>query len=206
VALGLLIPVYQRTPIKTLYQELFSILNKYVPNFKTNHTPTKDPEHRETMLNAVSDIVKNSESPLHRLEHSLNPFVAYVIMPLFAFFNAGVTLNATILSEAFHSTLTWGIILGLFFGNQIGIFGISWALTRFGISELPNNKNTRSVLYGLSLLGGIGFTMSLFISTLAFTDPHALELSKIGILTASLLSGIFGSLALRWSYSKHVQK
>jgi len=206
VALGFLIPVCQKTPIKTLYQELFSILSKYVPTYKTNQTLSVDPEQRETMLNAVSDIVKNSESPLHRLEHSLNPFVAYVIMPLFAFFNAGVTLNATILSEAYYSTLTWGIILGLFFGNQIGIFGFSWILTRFGISDLPNNKYTRSVLYGLSLLGGIGFTMSLFISTLAFTDPHALELSKIGILIASLLSGIFGTLILRWSYSKQAQK
>ncbi|HKJ30883.1 MAG TPA: Na+/H+ antiporter NhaA [Balneolales bacterium] len=202
VLLGFMIPLSQHVPIKDIYKDILSSLNKYVPDHKHDQSLKIDPEHRETMLNSVHDIVKHSESPLHRLEHAMNPFVGYVVMPVFAFFNAGITLNGSILTDAFQSTLVWGIILGLFFGNQIGIFGVSWTLTKFGQTDLPVNNQTRSVLYGLSCLGGIGFTMSLFISNLAFTDPHTLELSKIGILTASILSAFVGLLILRWSYKK----
>lgn len=200
VIIGFLIPLYQRTPISEIYLEIRSILQISFSGEKQIHYKKLQPEQRETILNTISEIVKESESPLHRLEHALNPLVAFIIMPIFAFFNAGISLSANSLSEAFQSTLTWGIILGLFFGNQIGIFGFSWILIKLGKTDLPSNKYTFFVLYGLSCLGGIGFTMSLFKSSLAFTDSHMLELSKIGILAASVLSGLAGMLILRLSY------
>ncbi|HKL17660.1 MAG TPA: Na+/H+ antiporter NhaA, partial [Halalkalibaculum sp.] len=93
------------------------------------------------------------------------------------------------------SPLTWGITLGLFFGKQIGIFGSTWLLTKLGFSGLASNKETWKVVYGVALLAGIGFTMSLFIANLSF-DPveefRLLEFSKVGILLGSLVSGLLG--------------
>ncbi|MCK5086791.1 MAG: Na+/H+ antiporter NhaA [Melioribacteraceae bacterium] len=137
------------------------------------------------------------------MEHKLHGFSSFVVVPIFAFANAGVVFNAEVLSEAFSSSLTYGIILGLFVGKQIGIFGASWLLTKFGMTDLTPNKETWSIVYGISLLAGIGFTMSLFVSGLAFTDADVIEQSKIGILAASLIAGLLGFFVLK-SFTKPV--
>ncbi|NOX67157.1 MAG: Na+/H+ antiporter NhaA, partial [Chlorobi bacterium] len=114
-------------------------------------------------------------------------FSSFIIVPVFAFANAGVVFNSEVLAEAFTSPLTYGIIFGLFIGKQIGVFGATWLLAKFGLTNLEQTKETWFIVYGLSLLAGIGFTMSLFVSSLAYTDADVIEQSKIGILTASLL-------------------
>ncbi|MCS7081424.1 MAG: Na+/H+ antiporter NhaA [Bacteroidetes bacterium] len=154
-------------------------------------------ELRETALNQLEDVIVAAESPLHRLEHKLHPYVAFGIMPLFAFANAGVTINLEAIQEAWDSSLTWGIVLGLFLGKQIGIFGSSALLVRAGLTLLPWKPEVLRYLYGASCLAGIGFTMSLFISGLAFGEGELLERSKFGILLASLLSGLMGYAMLR---------
>jgi len=138
-----------------------------------------------------------SPSPLEQLEHDLHPTVAYGILPLFAFMNTGVSLEGLSL-DSFTQGVPLGIALGLFVGKQIGVFGFSWLTIKLGVARLPENCGW-SALYGVSLLCGIGFTMSLFTSSLAF---DAADLSKVaddrlGILSGSLLSAIAGYWVLR---------
>ncbi len=136
----------------------------------------------------------NKNSPLLKLEHMLKPWVAFMIMPVFAFANAGLDLHGLSFSNL-ADPVPSGIILGLFFGKQIGIFLTIFALVTLGICNKPNNT-TWLHIYGLSIICGIGFTMSLFIGSLAFTDPHLLSEVRLGVLTGSLISAIAGYLFL----------
>jgi NhaA family Na+:H+ antiporter len=138
-------------------------------------------------------------SLLKRLEHDLHPAVAFGILPIFAFANAGLPLAGLTLGT-FLSPISLGLILGLFLGNQIGIFGFTWLAIKLGWARLP--KSVRWIhMYGISFVCGIGFTMSLFISSLAFehsgTDYGSIV--RLGILTGSLLSALCGYLILRLS-------
>jgi Na+:H+ antiporter, NhaA family len=135
------------------------------------------------------------DSPLHRLEHALAKPVAFLIVPLFGFANAGVSL-AGVGPAQLLAPLPLGIALGLFLGKQVGIFGSVWLCARFGISARPMDANWTQV-YGVSLLCGIGFTMSLFIGGLAFTDPAMGDAVKIGVLMGSLASALCGYVLLR---------
>lgn len=137
------------------------------------------------------------DSPLHRLEHILVKPVAFVIVPLFGFANAGVSLEGVGLSSL-AAPLPLGIALGLFVGKQIGIFASVWASVKMGIALKPQNASWLQV-YGVALLCGIGFTMSLFIGGLAFADPAQADSVKIGVLMGSLLSAILGYLVLRFA-------
>jgi NhaA family Na+:H+ antiporter len=137
-----------------------------------------------------------ADSPLHRLEHALHPWSAYLIVPLFGFANAGVALEHDILRQL-AAPLPLAVALGLFLGKQIGIFGGIWASVKTGFAAMPRGA-TWPQLYGLTLLCGIGFTMSLFIGGLAFPGAPALsEEAKAGILAGSLLSALAGLALLR---------
>ncbi len=135
------------------------------------------------------------DSALHRLEHALAKPVAFLIVPLFGFANAGVSLEGVGLSSL-AAPLPLGIALGLFVGKQLGIFGSVWAAVKFGIAARPKDASWAQV-YGVALLCGIGFTMSLFIGGLAFTDAAQGDAVKIGVLMGSLLSAVAGYLVLR---------
>jgi NhaA family Na+:H+ antiporter len=138
------------------------------------------------------------DSPLHRLEHALHPWSAYLIVPLFGFANAGVAMAGGGVS-ALLAPLPLGIAAGLFLGKQIGIFGSLWICVRMGWALRPRGA-TWLQIYGVALLCGIGFTMSLFIGGLAFPGaPAHVEEAKIGILTGSLLSAIAGYAVLRFA-------
>ena len=134
-------------------------------------------------------------SPLHRLEHGLHPWIAFGVIPLFGFFNAGVALGG-MSPASLTSPLPLGIALGLVIGKQIGIFGAIFAAVRSGLAPLPENAGWMHI-YGLSLLCGIGFTMSLFIGGLAFPDPATLDLVRVGVLGGSVIAAIGGYLVLR---------
>jgi NhaA family Na+:H+ antiporter len=137
------------------------------------------------------------DSPLHRLEHGVHPWSAYLIVPLFGFANAGLTMNAEIFGLLL-APLPLGVALGLFFGKQIGIFGSVWIAAKLGIAERPTGANWAQV-YGMAMLCGIGFTMSLFIGALAFPGSALLvEEAKGGILMGSLASALAGYVVLRW--------
>jgi NhaA family Na+:H+ antiporter len=137
-------------------------------------------------------------SPLHRLEHRLAPFVALIVVPVFGFANAGVSLEGIGLDEVF-APLPLGIAAGLFFGKQIGIFGAVYLAVKFGLSCRLRGA-TWLQIYGVSTLCGIGFTMSLFIGALAFPgSPELIEEAKIGVLMGSFLSAIVGYAILRFA-------
>ncbi|MBA3940347.1 MAG: Na+/H+ antiporter NhaA [Sphingopyxis sp.] len=140
----------------------------------------------------------SATSPLHRLEHGLHPWVAFAIVPLFGFANAGVDMSGLTIEQIF-APLPLGIAAGLFFGKQIGIFGSVWLSVKLGIAGRLRGATWLQV-YGVAMLCGIGFTMSLFIGGLAFPgDPLLVEEAKIGILMGSLLSALVGFAILRFA-------
>jgi len=138
-------------------------------------------------------------SPLKSMEHDLHSVVAFFVLPIFAFANAGINLSGVGAEQLLHG-VPIGIALGLFFGKQIGIFGLCWLAIKMGIASLPKGTNWGS-LYGTSALCGIGFTMSLFIGSLAFeeTGVNLLFDERLGIIVGSVASGIVGFLILRIS-------
>ncbi|WP_461517138.1 Na+/H+ antiporter NhaA [Porticoccus sp.] len=138
-------------------------------------------------------------SPLKIMEHDLHALVAFFVLPVFAFANAGISLAGVGAEQVFHPVPT-GIALGLFFGKQIGVFGCCWLAVKVGITRLPRGMSWGS-LYGTAALCGIGFTMSLFIGSLAFgaSDTNLLFDERLGIIIGSLASGVLGYLILRRS-------
>lgn len=135
------------------------------------------------------------EPPLQRLEHALLPWVAFLIMPVFALANGGVSFGSG-MKEQVGSMVVWGIACGLMIGKPLGITLFSWLAVKLGVADLPDDMSWRQVL-GASMLGGIGFTMALFIGSLAFGESELLNTAKIGILGGSLISGIGGFLLLK---------
>ena len=144
--------------------------------------------------------IGKSKSPLKELEHMLHPWVAYFIMPIFAFANAGVSLSGISIA-ALSASLPMGIMAGLFIGKQLGVFLFIGAAVMLGLCRLPKDLKW-SHIYGLSLLCGIGFTMSLFIGTLAFEDPAMQAQVRISVLIASTVSAVCGFIVLRLSTKK----
>ncbi|MEZ5003285.1 MAG: Na+/H+ antiporter NhaA [Chitinophagales bacterium] len=157
----------------------------------------------ENQIHGIDEIYtasKYATSPVQRLEHSLHPIVAFIIMPLFALANAGIVIDGNIVA-ALSSSVSLGIILGLFLGKQLGITFFTWLAVKLKLGVLPEDVNWMQI-WGLSCLAGIGFTMSLFISNLAFTEATTITNSKIGILAGSLLSGITGWIILSLAAKK----
>jgi len=139
-----------------------------------------------------------SFSMLKEMEHGLHYWVAFLILPLFAFVNAGVDLRGISIEEMFNP-VSMGIMLGLFLGKQLGVFGFSWAAIKLGLAKLPEGSNWQQ-LYGVSILTGIGFTMSLFVDSLAYNDTQIYHYAdKLAILLGSFLSGIVGYLVIKFS-------
>ena len=146
-------------------------------------------------LTIPHNIKNNKQSMLLKLEHGLSPYVAFGIMPIFAFANAGVSLEGLTYSTLLNP-VPLGIVLGLFFGKQIGVFVLSYVSVKLKIADKPSNS-TWPAFYAVSILTGIGFTMSLFVGNLAFANNlEYMDGVKIGVLTGSLLSTLFGYFLL----------
>jgi len=136
----------------------------------------------------------SAQSPLHELEHGLHPWIAFAVLPLFAFANAGLDLRG-LSFDALLAPLPLGIALGLFAGKQIGVFAFTWLAVKSGLAKLPSAMSWRHV-YGAACLTGVGFTMSLFIGSLAFNDAEQINAVRLGVLTGSLASGLLGYAVL----------
>ncbi len=149
---------------------------------------------QQTAIEALEDTCEKMQPPLHRLEHALHPWVTFVIMPLFALANAGVSLSGD-LGRIVGQPITLGVILGLVLGKPIGVTLASWLAVKTGAAALPENVSWRQI-HGAGWLAGIGFTMSLFMAGLAFSDDAQLTSAKLGILIASLVAGSIGSVIL----------
>ena len=147
-------------------------------------------------------VDRRGRSPLKALQHKLHSGVHYIILPIFAFANAGLELNAEQIKSLF-TPIPMGIVTGLFLGKQIGVFSFCWLAVKSGLAKLPTGANWIQ-MYGLSILCGIGFTMSLFISSLAFENVNTTYLisDRIGVLAGSILSATFGFAILYWAGRK----
>jgi len=152
-------------------------------------------EERLIAAQALEKNCKKVMTPLSRLESGLHPWVSFFIMPLFALANAGVSIGDDFISSL-TNPVSIGIITGLFLGKQVGIFVFSWLSVKLKIAAKPEEVSWAKI-YAAGILAGIGFTMSLFIANLAFTEAALLDISKVGILSASLISGIAGFIILK---------
>jgi len=155
-------------------------------------------EKQKAILLNITDNIDSVGSPSARLEHALHLPVALIVIPLFALANAGISIDFSSIGETIISPVSLGIIAGLVVGKVMGIAGVAWVAIKLGIAKLPENS-TMSQVFGVAFLGGIGFTMSIFVADLAFlgNDVFIFQ-AKVGILAASLFAGIFGFVWLKY--------
>lgn len=153
-------------------------------------------DEREADLEEIAETAVRRSAPLYRLEHAIHPWSAFLILPVFAFANAGVGISLDDLGATLGGPLALGIMIGLFFGKQIGITGAAWLAVRTGIGRLPEGGRWTQI-WGGAALAGIGFTMSIFIAALAFPSPEELATAKLAILLGSLASAGAGVALLR---------
>ncbi len=152
----------------------------------------------------IDDMKENCvqiESPMQRLEHTLHSFVIYFIAPVFAFTNTGIIFKMHDINTLFSHPISWGVFFGLFVGKCIGITLFAWLACKLHITSLPDKIKWKQLI-GVAFLGGIGFTMSLFITDLAFESTQLIDISKKAILMASLISGIAGFFILKSTFHK----
>jgi NhaA family Na+:H+ antiporter len=178
VLMALAVPLRHQLSSQELQQELRPLMGQ-----------SGSFEQVEVVLQHLEDVLAKAHSPLHDIEHSLAPYVAFVIMPVFAFFNAGVALAGG--GSGLITTVSVGAFLGLLLGKPIGVAGFAWIAVKSGLTRLPEGANWPGMI-GIGLLAGIGFTMSLFIANLAFGPTAELDQAKIGVLAASVVAALIG--------------
>jgi len=171
-------------------------LNTQFEETEQEHKSIMQNIKQQKVLQSMENYIHSMESPLQRMEHNLHIWVSFLIIPIFALANAGIPIDFSTLSQTFSNPVTIGVMAGLIAGKLIGIFLFSWLVLKLRISRLPKGV-TMPQIASVSLLAGIGFTMSIFIGGLAFTNDSHLLNAKIGILTASLIAGCAGYIALR---------
>jgi NhaA family Na+:H+ antiporter len=168
-----------------------------IENDRTQSQPMLGQEEQHLIAEDVREAAELATTPLRRWEHALEHPVALLVLPVFALANAGITVDIDTAATLWTDTLVIGIVLGLVVGKGLGIPLLTWLVTRLKLGELPPDVNMRHIV-GVGLLGGMGFTMSIFIARLGFnTEPEAMQAAKIGILLASLIAGLAGYCWLR---------
>jgi NhaA family Na+:H+ antiporter len=189
VILGLMIPARPRKPSREVLRDL-------AEHCSGLDSKPPDEELDAAEILAIEEKLEDIEAPVQRFIHALHPFVAFFVMPIFALANSGVALDGFGL-DRLAAPVALGTALGLFAGKQLGIFGLTLIAVKLGLAPMPGGAS-RAQLYGVSVLAGIGFTVALFIASLAFPGaPALLDEAKLGILLASLVSGLLAYAVLR---------
>jgi NhaA family Na+:H+ antiporter len=191
VILGFMVP----TTATLSLREFQEIGGRIVEQFR-EALSRGDEKTAKNLLGSIEQLVHGTESPSELLTRKLNDWVSFLVLPLFALANAGVTFSGGAWRELLTSRIAWGILLGLVVGKPLGIIGFARLAVRSGFAHVPNGVTWRQ-LSAVGILAGIGFTVSIFISSLAFDDASHLLEAKTGVLAASLLAGVLGYLALR---------
>jgi Na+:H+ antiporter, NhaA family len=200
ILVALLVPIKPVTEPRALLDLAEDRVRRLKGAGLTAESMVFDHERLEAVVE-VEEAVRRMQPPGLRLEHYWHPIQAFLILPLFALANAGVRLDQGVL-QAVASPVGLGIILGLFIGKQVGFMFSSWLAIRTGKAELPEGV-TWTQFWGMSCLAGIGFTMSLFVSELAFASESLIASAKLGILAASVVSAIAGYLVLHCVLPRH---
>lgn len=196
VLLAFMIPAKAKIDPAAFNEKSAAILERFrMAGIPADKSVVLTNQEHQASVQELEILCEEVQAPLQQLEHALHPWSSYLILPLFALANAGVHIEFSHLGEMLLHPVTLAILAGLFIGKQAGITLFSWFAVRLGLAELPAHVSWKGV-YGAAILGGIGFTMSLFVSLLAFPGAAQVDSAKIGILLASLLSGIAGALVL----------
>jgi NhaA family Na+:H+ antiporter len=184
----------KRTPV-TFADETQKLIDEY-KNYPVATDHVMHDKHQAILLN-IKDKIDSVGTPAARLEHDLHLPVTLVVIPLFALANAGIAIDFSSFADTVIAPVSLGIIAGLIVGKVLGIFGVAWLAIKLKVAKLPEGS-TMSQIFGVSFLGGIGFTMSIFVADLAFIDsPELIFQAKVGVLVASLFAGLFGYFWLK---------
>lgn len=193
VFLGLLTPAVAMYTDRQYYEKTEYVLKAYGPEEESRHSQARaDHSAREVVA-----VASESIPPLNRLEHVLAPWSSYLVIPVFALANAGVRFAGVNILDELTSKVTLGVGLGLLVGKFVGVSLFTAIAVKLGIGRLPRSTTWHHV-FGVALLAGVGFTVALFITTLAFTHPEYTDMAKTGIFAGSFLAGVFGYVYLRF--------
>lgn len=193
VLVAFAIPARTKTDESSYSREINRLIGEFdieIPK----HGPLLSPNQNH-IIETIKNTSVDAQTPLQKIQTALHPWVTFLIVPLFALSNAGVEINGNFFSDLFNP-VSMGVFWGLVIGKLIGVLLFTWIFVKLGIAALPKDVQWKHIL-GLSLLAGIGFTMSLFITGLAFKNPEMINFSKYGILIASVVSGTLGILILK---------
>ena len=194
VIVALFIPARGKYDTETFTGKVKAYLNRIVCENDCGHSILMNQQHLDA-VQAIEIACSNVETPLQRLEHHLQSWVAYLVLPLFALANSGLALRELDMFTAIRHPVTLGVMFGLVFGKPLGILSFTYLGSKLLQAPLMHGIKW-SHIAGVGLLGGIGFTMSLFISGLSFTSAQVLDFSKLGIIAGSVVSGIAGWIVL----------
>jgi NhaA family Na+:H+ antiporter len=192
VLVAFTIPARTRINEKSYADNLRQLLVSFEQAIPNNNTLTTPEQH--DAIEKIKKLSSDAETPLQKIEFALHPWVAFIVMPLFALANAGIVIGSNFFSDLLNP-VSMGVAIGLLAGKFIGVLSATWLMVKFG-AQLPS-KSTWKQIIGVALLAGVGFTMSLFISGLAFSQAVMVDQAKYGILLASLLAGLSGVMLLK---------
>jgi Na+:H+ antiporter, NhaA family len=198
VALGLLTPAWPLRSPRRFPPEARRVLNKVEEAYYDRMLTHAEFTENEQCIAEVARLAMFSTSPLERLERALSPWVAYVVVPVFALANAGVSLSGDAIGGMVSDPVTTGVLVGLVAGKTLGVFGFTAIAVRLGVGPLPAGTTWRHV-FGLAISAGVGFTVALFVTSLSFDSVATTDAAKVGILSGSAIAGIVGFTTLRTS-------
>lgn len=199
VLLASVVPIRVRLDADSFYNRARYLLDEFKRHDEDSNDMLPATVEQRAAVQALETECQHVESPLQRMEHAFLPWVAFLIMPIFGLANAGVSLDSG-LGSASTSSVTVGVFVGLVVGKSIGVTLLAWLAVRTGVAVMPQGVNWRQ-MFGVALLGGIGFTVALFITSLAFADDALIADAKIGILAGSIVAGAGGWIVLRMTSS-----
>lgn len=198
VLAAMTIPASAKVPEDVFSKAMGSLTSKF-KNLKQTEKSTLTGE-QVIVLQQMKNLNNSAIPPLQKLEHNMHPLVVFIVMPIFAFANSGVTIEGNVF-DLLLSPITLGVFLGLLIGKVVGVFVVSYILIKLKIAQLPVGMN-KFHLFGAGVLAAIGFTMSLFISSLAFINPDSEMQAKIGVLTATLTASVLGYFSILYANHK----
>jgi Na+:H+ antiporter, NhaA family len=196
VALGLLTPAWPLRSPRRFPPEARRVINKVEEAYYDRVLTQEEFAENEQRIAEVARLAMFSTSPLERLERALSPWVAYVVVPVFALANAGVSLSGDAVGGIVSEPVTTGVTLGLVVGKTVGVFGATAIAVRAGLARLPTGTTWRH-MFGLASAAGVGFTVALFVTSLSFDTAAATDAAKVGILFGSAIAGVLGFTLLR---------